>query len=346
MTNHLLFNQFQMLQKTPFATPSAPCALGSFLLVLCEIVAIGLLLSASQDLQAQDQAKDSSPSLDCRYWDPGSQEKVGLPPRTSAFMWVLSPAQALSLHQASVFLFSHHMMSLIFQKFLASSFHWYPWTLWLSWLLLLYQDPGKMQTDQGPQESAPFFKGLLIAPSNLHSFLHKYRVWQSNVFASLYWTSPHPVVMQLKRRLPLGLLPTTSCLSYFSIAVIKHDQNNSRNKMFNWARGFGELESTMAEQRHGDKLRTHNLTYKEKAERARGTTRVFWNLRACPSDSRANLPILFKLVYPLETKHSNMNLWEAILIQTTMLPKPRDFPRVQLDGTGPGGQPVPGPLPH
>lgn len=71
-----------MLRKTP--APSAPCALQSFLLVLCGIIAIGLLLSASQDLQAQDQAKDSSPSLDCGYWDPGSQEKVGLPPRTSA----------------------------------------------------------------------------------------------------------------------------------------------------------------------------------------------------------------------------------------------------------------------
>lgn len=82
--HELRTNQFQMLRKTPFPTPSAPCALGFFLLVLCEIVAIGLLLSASQDLQVQDQAKYSSPSLDCRYGDLGSQEKVGLAPRTSA----------------------------------------------------------------------------------------------------------------------------------------------------------------------------------------------------------------------------------------------------------------------
>lgn len=44
--------------------------------------------------------------------------------------------------------------------------------------------------------------------------------------------------------------------------------------------------------------------------------------------------------------YSNMNvLGEGHYIQTTILPKPLHSPRMQLHGTGPGGQPVPGPTP-
>lgn len=194
-----------------------------------------------------------------------------------------------------------------------------------------------MQTAQGPQGKYSFLQGASDSTFKSPFFLPQVRSLREQFIRFFILNISRPFVMQLRRRLPLDLLPSTSCFSYFSFAVIKHDQNSSGTKMFNWARGFGELESMMAEPRHGGELRTHSLTYKEKAERAPGTT---------PSDSRPNLPIPFKLFYPPETKHSNMNRWEAILIQTTMLPKPHNFTRVQLDGTGPGGQPVPGPLPH
>jgi hypothetical protein len=62
------------------------------------------------------------------------------------------------------------------------------------------------------------------------------------------------------------------CLSYFSIAVIKHhDQGNLQNKECNWIYSCKGLEFMMVEQGHGGRqmeqqLRAHILIHKLEAD--------------------------------------------------------------------------------
>lgn len=164
-----------MLLNTVLPTSSAPRALCFFLGILYRILAIKLFLSATQDLQTQAQAKDNnSPSLDCRCWNPGSQEKVGLQPRTSLIMRFFDYQLNLSLHQASV-LFHRFTVPLIFLEFVVSSLH--PLgsiTLFISVTPSGTQEKCKLA--RGLTESVLIFRGPMIPPSYFHSSLHKYRV--------------------------------------------------------------------------------------------------------------------------------------------------------------------------
>lgn len=146
-----------MLLNTVLPTSSTPRALCFFLGILYRILAIKLFLSATQGLQTQAQAKDNnSPSLDCRCWNPGSQEKVGLQPRTSLTMRFLITS--------SIFLFIKPLPCSI-----ASRCHSSSWSSWLvpCTLRLYYsvhfcysiRDPGKMQTCQGPHGKCSYLQG-------------------------------------------------------------------------------------------------------------------------------------------------------------------------------------------
>lgn len=80
----------------------------------------------------------------------------------------------------------------------------------------------------------------------------------------------------------------SACLSYFSIAVIKHYAKvtyvfNFKLKYLIWLVVSEGLESMMAEQRN---LRTHIYTAMRKRECALGST-VFWTLKACPNNDTA-----------------------------------------------------------
>lgn len=95
----------------------------------------------------------------------------------------------------------------------------------------------------------------------------------------------------------------SACLSYFSIAVIKHYAKvtyvfNFKLKYLIWLVVSEGLESMMAEQRN---LRTHIYTAMRKRECALGST-VFWTLKACPNNDTAPptrphffFPVLLKI---------------------------------------------------